>query len=184
MTADPDHHEAIIATTRHWLISCVIGLNLCPFARAVHAGNHVRYFVSTATTTADLANDLESELQVLDRADPDVIETTLLIHPRVLDEFLDFNDFLGQADQLIESLELDGIIQIASFHPEFQFADLTSSDIGNYTNRSPYPTLHLLRESSVQRATETMADTSEIYRKNLQTMQSLGLPGWLALRRK
>lgn len=181
MTSEPDTHEAIIAETRHWLISTVIGLNLCPFARAVHAGNRVRYVVSAAATTAELVDDLEHELQFLERADSDETETTLLIHPLVLDEFLDYNDFLADADRLIESLQLDGVIQIASFHPQYQFADLASADIGNYTNRSPYPTLHLLRESSVLRATQSMSDTREIYQTNLKTMQALGLDGWLAL---
>ena len=181
MTSEPDRVDAIIAATRHWLISSVIGLNLCPFARAVHIGNRVRYFVSAAVTTDELLNDLELELRLLERADSEETETTLLIHPNVLDEFLDFNDFLHDADRLIESLQLAGVMQIASFHPQYQFADLASSDIGNYTNRSPWPTLHLLRESSVLRATQSMADTSEIYRANLQTMQALGLDGWRAL---
>jgi uncharacterized protein len=184
MTLETDHHAAIIAKTIHWLLSCVIGLNLCPFARAVHLGDRVRYFVSNSTTTAELINDLERELRLLERADPNEMETTLLIHPGVLDEFLDFNDFLAVADRLIESLQLVGVIQIASFHPQFQFADLASSDIGNYTNRSPYPILHLLRESSVEQAIASMADTSEIYRKNLQTMKALGLDGWLRLNRE
>lgn len=181
MTPETAHHAAIIATTRHWLLSCVIGLNLCPFARAVHMRDRVRYFVSNAITTAELVNDLEQELRLLDQADPDETETTLLIHPGVLEEFLDFNDFLEDADRLIESLQLVGVIQIASFHPLFQFADVPSSDIGNYTNRSPYPILHLLRESSVERAVASMADTGEIYRHNLQTMNALGLEGWISL---
>ena len=181
MTSEPDHHAAIIASTRHWLTSCVIGLNLCPIARAVHMSDRVRYFVSDATTTAGLVDDLEQELQLLEHADPEETETTLLIHPGVLDEFLDFNDFLDDADRLIESLQLVGVIQIASFHPQYQFADLSSSDIGNYTNRSPYPILHLLRENSVEQAIASMSDTSEIYRKNLQTMNALGLNGWLTL---
>ena len=181
MPSESHRHETIIAKTRHWLISTVIGLNLCPFARAVHAGNRVRYVVSTAATTAELVHDLERELHLLERADSNKTETTLLIHPFVLDEFLDYNDFLSEADGLIESLQLDGVIQIASFHPQYQFADLASADIGNYTNRSPYPILHLLRESSVLRATQSMSDVSEIYRTNLKTMQALGLDGWLAL---
>ena len=181
MTSEANHHAAIIATTSHWLLTCVIGLNLCPFARAVHMSDRVRYFVSHATTTAELVNDLEQELRLLDQADPDETETTLLIHPGVLDEFLDFNDFLEDADRLIESLQLVGVIQVASFHPLFQFADLSSSDIGNYTNRSPYPILHLLRESSVERAVASMADTGEIYRQNLQTMNALGKDGWMSL---
>jgi len=181
MTPATDHHAEIIATTRHWLLSCVIGLNLCPFARSVYMNDRVRYFVSDAVTTAELLNDLEQELRLLEHADPEETETTLFIHPGVLDGFLDFNDFLTDADRLIESLQLGGLIQIASFHPQYQFADLSSSDIGNYTNRSPYPILHLLRESSVEQAVASMADTGEIYRQNLQTMNALGLNGWLSL---
>jgi len=175
--------EKIIPATRHWLTTAVIGLNLCPFARAVHMGNRVRYIVSTACTPSTLLADLEPELRLLVQVDENDVETTLLVHPFVLDDFLDFNRFLLDADKLLESLGLTGLIQIASFHPQYQFADLVSTDIGNYTNRSPYPTLHLLRESSVLRATQSMADTGEIYRSNLQTMQSLGLDGWQALTR-
>lgn len=183
MTSEPDSHEAIIAATRHWLISAVIGLNLCPFARAVHSGDRVRYFVSDARTTTELIADLELELHFLEQADSHQTETTLLIHPFVLDDFLDFNRFLLDTDELIDTMNLAGVIQIASFHPEYQFADLASTDIGNCTNRSPYPTLHLLRESSVLRATQSMTDTSEIYKTNLQTMQALGIDGWRALAR-
>lgn len=183
MPSESHSHETIIGRTRHWLISAVIGLNLCPFARAVYTGDRIRYVVSTATTTSELIADLELELRLLEQADSRETETTLLIHPYVLDEFLDFNDFLQDADELIEAMKLAGAFQIASFHPQYQFADLASADIGNYTNRSPYPTLHLLRESSVLRATQSMTDTSEIYNTNLQTMQALGNAGWRALAR-
>ncbi len=181
MMSKSDDQAAIIEATKRWLVSCVIGLNLCPFARAVHKADRARYFVSTATMAAELLNDLQAELRFLEGVSPDEVETTLLIYPYFLDEFLDFNRFLKKADRLLDSLELGGVIQIANFHPEFQFADLSSSDVCNYTNRSPYPILHLLREVSVQRAVQSMVDTDEIYRRNLETMQKLGLEGWRAL---
>lgn len=179
----PTRDDIIIAETRHWLTTAVIGLNLCPFARAVHRGGRVRYFVSTATSTSGLLADLDRELQLLVQLDENEVETTLLIHPFVLDDFLDFNQFLTDADRQLDTLGLVGLIQIASFHPMYQFADLPGNDIGNYTNRSPYPTLHLLRESSMGRATQSMPDTSEIWKANLRTMQALGLDGWQALTR-
>ncbi len=167
--------------TQFWLEKAVIGLNLCPFAKSVHVNNRLRYVVSTASTPEDLLKELARELLALNRADPDEIETTVLIHPQVLTDFLDFNDFLGAADALVEDLELAGELQIASFHPQYQFAGTEPDDISNYTNRSPYPTLHLLRESSIARATETMADTDAIYEANMQTLEKLGLEGWTAL---
>ncbi len=179
----PTRDDIIIAETRHWLTTAVIGLNLCPFARAVHRGGRVRYFVSTATSTSGLLADLDRELQLLVQLDENEVETTLLIHPFVLDDFLDFNQFLTDADRQLDTLGLVGLIQIASFHPQYQFADLPGTDIGNYTNRSPYPILHLLRESSMGRATQSMPDTSEIWKANLRTMQALGLDGWQALTR-
>ena len=159
----------------------VIGLNLCPFARSVQMGNRVRYVVSTARTSAELLSTLEAELLLLQQTPIDVVETTLLVHPWVLNAFRDYNDFLGDADDLIVALALDGELQIASFHPDYQFAGTAASDISNYTNRSPYPTLHLLRESSVLRATESMPDTGVIYEANLLTLTALGLEGWHAL---
>jgi len=173
--------ETIRQETQHWLEKAVIGLNLCPFAKSVHVNNRLRYVVSQATTPEDLLKELARELLALNRADPDEIETAVLIHPRVLTDFLDFNDFLGAADALVEDLELDGILQVASFHPDYQFAGTDIDDISNYSNRSPYPTLHLLRESSIERATETMADTDAIYEANMATLEKLGLEGWKAL---
>jgi len=137
--------------------------------------------VSEAEAPEELLKELARELLALRRADPDEIETTLLIHPKVLTDFLDFNDFLGAADALVEDLELDGELQIASFHPDYQFAGTAPEDISNYSNRSPYPTLHLLRESSIERAVATMADTDAIYEANLETLDKLGIEGWKAL---
>ena len=173
--------RAVRQDTQAWLEKAVIGLNLCPFAKSVHVNQRLRYVVSSATTPEELLKELAHELLALKRADPDEIETTLVIHPLVLQDFLDFNDFLGAADALIEDLELDGELQFANFHPAYQFAGTAPDDITNYTNRSPYPTLHILRESSIERATETMADTDAIFEANIETLEKLGLPGWKAL---
>ncbi|MDI4635123.1 DUF1415 domain-containing protein [Pelomonas sp. V22] len=178
MTIDKTQVQADIIA---WLEKAVIGLNLCPFAKSVHVNQRIRYVVSEASEPEALLKELAHELLALNRADPEEIETTLVIHPGVLQDFLDFNDFIGAADALVEDLELDGQLQIASFHPQFQFDGTELDDITNYTNRSPYPTLHLLRESSIERATETMADTDAIFEANIATLEKLGLAGWLAL---
>lgn len=170
--------EEVIADTRRWLEQAVIGLNLCPFARAVYAAERIRYVVSDASTPETLLQALADELQHLAAADEAQTETTLLIHPRVMEDFLDYNDFLELADALIVDLGLDGVLQVASFHPQYQFADTQPEDIGNYTNRSPYPTLHLLRESSVERAVDAHPDTERIYRDNIDTLRRLGREGW------
>lgn len=171
----------IEADTRAWLEKAVIGLNLCPFAKSVHVNNRLRYVVSDATTPEELLKELAKELLLLRRSDPDELETTLVIHPQVLQDFLDFNDFIGAADALVEDLELDGELQIASFHPQYQFDGTGPGDISNYSNRAPYPTLHILRESSIERAVETMTDTDAIYEANMATLEKLGLDGWKAL---
>ena len=168
----------IIATTRNWLEKAVIGLNLCPFARAVYAGDRIRYVVSDATTLEALLEVLAAELEVLAETDESKIETTLLIHPQVLGDLLDYNDFLEMADMLVEELGLDGLLQVASFHPQYQFADTEPDDITNCSNRSPYPTLHLLRESSVERAVAAHPDTEQIYQDNIKTLRQLGREGW------
>ena len=176
MTGQTDTDE-VIARTRLWLERAVIGLNLCPFAKPVHVQDRIRYVVSEACSEAALVSDLMAELRALDAADPAQCETTLLIHPHVLGEFLDYNAFLAQADDAVCELELEGVIQIASFHPGYQFEDAGPEDIGNYTNRSPYPMLHLLREASVEGAVTTYPDTTEIYRRNIDTLRNLGLKG-------
>ncbi|HEX5687015.1 MAG TPA: DUF1415 domain-containing protein [Ideonella sp.] len=170
-----------IAATRDWLDKAVIGLNLCPFAKSVQAKGQVRYVLSPATTTDALLAELEHELQHLAMVDPEQTDTTLIIHPQVLHDFLDFNDFLGIADDLLERLGLEGTLQIASFHPQFQFAGTDADDISNYTNRSPCPTLHLLREASIDRAVEAFPDAEAIYERNIETMERLGHEGWEAL---
>lgn len=173
--------EDIIAATRSWLEKAVIGLDLCPFARAVYIRDQVRFVVSEAETPEALLADLVSELRTLSETDPEAIDTTLLIHPWVLEDFLDYNDFLDIADTAVAELGLEGEIQVASFHPRYQFADTEPDDVENYTNRSPYPILHLLREASVERAVATFPDTAGIFEKNIETMRRLGHEGWRRL---
>ncbi|MCD6025511.1 MAG: hypothetical protein K0R08_30 [Solimicrobium sp.] len=175
------HRSVIINSTQVWLEKAVIGLNLCPFAKAVHVRKQIRYVVSDATCEQGLHSDLLRELRCLRDADPNEIDTTLLIHPNVLTDFLDFNDFLDVADTLLEEVDLNGILQIASFHPNYQFAGTKPDDLENYTNRSPYPTLHILREESVTRAVDAFSDTDEIFHKNRETLHKLGITGWQKL---
>ena len=176
--------DEVIAATRDWLEKAVIGLGLCPFAKAVHAKGQIRFVVSAAQSTEALVDDLMAELRALEAADPEVVDTTLLIHPDVLANFEDYNDFLDIADALLDELELSGVIQIASFHPRYQFDGTMRDAIENYTNRSPYPMLHLLREESVEKAVTTYPDVADIPKNNIETMNRLGLDGWLALMSK
>jgi uncharacterized protein len=178
-TANPNaDDEQIVAATRRWLEKAVIGLNLCPFAKSVYVKEQVRYVVSDATTPEALLETLMDELQLLADTDAETIDTTLLIHPFVLGDFLDFNEFLDVADAALEDMQLDGELQVASFHPDYQFADTDPNDISNYTNRAPYPTLHLLREDSIARAVEAFPDAADIFEKNIDTMEQLGHEGW------
>jgi hypothetical protein len=172
---------AAIAATRAWLERAVIGLNLCPFAKAVYVKEQIRYAVSTATTREALLEDLRREMHALVEADPASIETTLLIHPDVLGDFLEYNDFLAVVDAELEALELDGVLQVASFHPRYQFAGTAADDVTNCTNRSPYPMLHLLREASVSEAVAAFPDAGEIYERNIETLTRLGTAGWAEL---
>ncbi len=171
----------IIAATQRWLEKAVIGLNLCPFAKAVHVKMQIRYAVSAAATPEQLLEDLMNELRSLQDADPDKIDTTLLIHPHVLTDFLDFNDFLDTVDIAVAEPEFNEEFQVASLHPQYQFAGTAPDDIENYTNRSPYPTLHLLREASVDGAVSAFPDADRIVDKNIETMQKLGREGWKRL---
>lgn len=173
--------DVVITQTKLWLEKAVIGLNLCPFAKGVHIKDQIRYFVSHATTPEELIKDLMAELEVLAEANPDKVDTTLLIHPFVMNDFLDYNDFLEVADATLEELDLDGILQVASFHPQYQFEDAEPDDIDNYTNRSPFPTLHLLREDSIDKAVEAFPEAEQIYEKNMQTLRALGHEGWKKL---
>jgi hypothetical protein len=170
-----------VAATRRWLEHAVIGLNLCPFAKAVHIKNQIRYAVTAARTPDELLAALEHELEALAAADPALCDTTLLIHPQALTDFLDYNGFLDEADAALRRLGLEGTLQIASFHPGYVFAGTADDDIGNYTNRSPHPMLHLLREVSIARAVAAFPDAAEIYNRNIATLQRLGHAGWRAL---
>ncbi len=173
--------DAVIAATQRWVVRAVIGLNLCPFAKGVQAKGQVHYVVSQADDAPSLLIDLKQQLQDLHEADPAQRDTTLLIAPRVFPDFLDFNDFLDRADRLLRKMRLDSDYQIASFHPQFQFADAGVDDVSHYTNRAPYPVLHLLREDSIDRAVEAFPDAALIFEKNMQTLRALGASGWQAL---
>ena len=170
-----------IAHTRRWLERAVIGLNLCPFAKAVHVRGQVRWVLSDATTPEALLETLGEELLRLRDTPAEETDTTLLVHPQVLNHFLDYNDFLDAADALVESLGLEGVLQVASFHPDYQFAGSAPDDVENFTNRAPYPTLHLLREESVSRAVDAFPDPEVIVERNVETLRRLGAEGWREL---
>lgn len=167
--------------TRRWLERAVIGLNLCPFAKAVHVKGQIHYAVSAAHDSDALLADLVAELQALVSVSAEVRDTTLLMAPHCLGDFFDFNQFLAQADSALLALDLEGDIQIASFHPQYRFAGTSAHDISNYTNRAPYPTLHLLREASIDRAVESFPDPEAIFGRNMAVMNELGHEGWQAL---
>ena len=177
----PESASEVIAATQGWLERAVIGLNLCPFAKAVHVKRQIRYAVTGAQTADELLAELEHELQILAATDPEMLDTTLLIHPEVMGDFLDFHFFLAEADAAIRRLELDGVIQIASLHPQYEFAGSNADDIDNYTNRAPYPTLHLLREASIDRAVAAFPDAADIFERNIETLRKLGHEGWRRL---
>lgn len=170
-----------IGETRRWIERAVIGLNLCPFAKAVYVKEQIRFVLSDATTSEALLEQLVEELVLLRDTDPESIDTTLIVHPDVLTDFLDYNDFLENADAAVEALDLQGILQVASFHPDYQFAGAAPDDISHYTNRSPYPTLHLLREDSVERAVAAFPDPDVIVERNIRTLEALGHAGWRKL---
>lgn len=169
MTPAPDP----LALSQRWVERVVIGLNLCPFARAVQVRGQIRYCLSAAKTEAELRHDLRTELTALAMADPQIVDTTLLVHPDVLQDFQDYNDFLVEADAELLELGLEGEVQIASFHPDYCFGDSASDDPANITNRSPFPMLHLLREASVSRAVDSYPETSRIYERNVAMLRAL-----------
>ena len=176
--AERPARAALLEATRHWLTRAVIGLNLCPFAKSVYVKNQVRFVISEATGLEGVLTDLERELQALAEADAAEIDTTLLILPHALADFADFNDATWFAERLVKQLRLEGTLQVASFHPHYQFEGTGPDDIENYTNRAPYPILHLLREASIERAVEAFPDAADIYERNQETLRSLGLEGW------
>jgi hypothetical protein len=176
--------DTVIAQTRAWVDRAVIGLNLCPFAKAPQLRGRVRYVVSHASDPEALLACLIDELNLLTKASDLSIETTLLIHPQVLTDFADYNDFLALAEGAVRQSGLEGVIQVASFHPQYRFAGTTPDDVSNATNRSPYPTLHLLREDSIDRAVAAFPQAEAIFQANIATMVRLGADGWAALQRQ
>ena len=177
-------NDAVIAETRAWVERVVIGLNLCPFAKAPQSKGRVRYVVSEATDTDTLRRDLLDELRALSEAPAEQVETTLLIAPQVLHDFDDYNAFLTDADGAVADLRLRGVIQVASFHPHYHFAGSEADDLANATNRSPYPLLHLIREASIARAVAAFPDTDAIFETNIATMRTLGAAGLAALQQR
>lgn len=169
------------ADMRRWLERAVIGLNLCPFAKAVYVKAQIRYAVYLPTDEAALIDMLLAEADELAALDASVRDTTLLIAPNTLADFLDFNDFTARAERRLARAGFDGVFQLASFHPRFQFAGTDADDLGNATNRAPYPTLHLLREDSVSRAVEAFPEAEAIFERNIETLEALGPDGWAAL---
>jgi len=170
---NPIDNDAITAAVRRWVETVVVDLNLCPFAGRELRQERIRFVVSPATTEAQLLASLQTELERLE-THPDT-ETTLLIHPRVLQDFEDYNQFLETADDLLGAMDVDGIYQIASFHPHYQFSETAAEDVENYTNRSPYPLLHLLREQSLERSIASYPDTEQIPLRNIALMKRLGV---------
>lgn len=173
--------DIVIADTVRWLEKAVIGLNLCPFAKSVHAKGQIHYVVSQATDVEGVAMDLHRELEALAESSPEKRDTTLLIVPQALHDFLDFNDFTALADDIVEELDLGGILQVASFHPLFQFEGTDVDDVTNCTNRAPYPILHLLREDSIDKAVEAFPEAEMIYERNMEVLETMGIEGWLDL---
>ena len=173
--------DQVIAETRAWVQRAVVGLNLCPFAKAPLVKGQIRFVVCESDDPRVLLDMLCMQMRELVAADPALVETTLLIHPNALLDFDDFNDFLDAAEAALDDLGLDGVLQVASFHPDYQFADAPPDDLGNATNRSPYPTLHLLREASVERAVAAFPEADAIYEANIATLEALGADGWAQL---
>ncbi|MBW4933998.1 DUF1415 domain-containing protein [Marinobacter sp. F4206] len=162
----------VINATRKWVEDVVVGYNLCPFAKRELIRDRVRFVVSDAADEDALLQSLHSELQLLEN-EPE-IETTVLIHPGVLQDFAAYNEFLDAADGLLAYLDMEGVYQIASFHPDYQFAGTEPDSAENYTNRSPYPMLHLLREASLEAAIESHPDVDGIPGRNIELMEELG----------
>ena len=181
MHTDGFDPERIERDVRRWLERAVIGLNLCPFAKSAYVKSQVRIVVSDASTERALLEQLGEEMALLRDTPAETIDTTLLVHPRVLGDFLDYNDFLDDADALLEALELDGVLQVASFHPDYRFADTEADDPENLTNRAPHPILHLLREDSVDRAVAAYPEPDALIERNGATMRELGVEGFRKL---
>jgi hypothetical protein len=170
--------EEVLAQTRRWLEQAVIGLNLCPFAKSVYVKDQVRLVVSHAKHLDAFLDDLDRELELLKTTPAEEVDTTLLIHPTLFPEFLVFNEFLDVADSVLTDHELEGVVQIAPFHPDFVFEGEDEADMSHFTNRAPFPTLHLIREDSLERAIESFGDTDVIYERNMDVLRKLGHEGW------
>ena len=180
-TFTPEQERIAIEDTKKWLLEAVVGLNLCPFAKSVVVKDMVRYRVCPSSEPEDVLAMLREELQHLAEADPDQLDTTLLIAPNALPNFLDFNDFLAECDDVLIDLALDSVLQVADFHPQYQFGGTDVDDVENFTNRTPYPTLHLLREASIDKAVEAYPDASLIFERNIEVLNKLGHEGWAKL---
>ena len=178
---DPIDLHPALAQTRAWVARAVVGLNLCPFAKAPWVKGQIRFVLCEASDPQVLLDTLSAQMHALARGDPEQLETTLIVHPNVLGDFGEFNDFLDHADAALDDLGYAGVLQVASFHPDYQFAGTAANDLSNATNRSPYPTLHLLREASVERAVAAIPEAASIYETNIRTLQALGSPGWAQL---
>jgi hypothetical protein len=176
-----DFEITAIEDTKKWLLEAVVGLNLCPFAKAVVVKDMVRYRVCSSADSADLLVMLREELLHLAQTDPNTLDTTLLIAPKALPDFLDFNDFLAECDDVLTGLKLDGVLQVADFHPHYQFGGTDVNDIENFTNRTPYPTLHLLREDSIDKAVQAYPDAALIFERNIEVLNTLGHEAWAQL---
>ncbi len=174
----PPADEQVLADMRRWIEEAVIGLNLCPFAKSVYVKNQVRIVVSHARNLDAFLDDLDSELEFLRDTPAEQVDTTLLVHPTLFPDFFVFNDFLNVVDEVVDEHELEGVIQVAHFHPEFVFEGVEADDVTNFTNRAPYPALHLLREESVERAVASGDSAEEIVERNLRTLRELGRDGW------
>jgi len=177
MLSDDD----VLAATRRWLEQAVIGLNLCPFAKSVYVKDQVRLVVSRARHLDAFLDDLDHELELLKTTPAEQLDTTLLIHPTLFPDFLVFNDFLDVADGVLSDHELEGVVQIAPFHPDFVFDGEDEGDMSHFTNRSPFPTLHLIREESLEKAIESFGNTDVIFERNIETLRRLGVEGWKRL---
>ena len=177
----PDAARIAIEDTQRWLMQAVVGLNLCPFAKAVVTKNLVRYRVSLSVEPTDVLNMLRDELQHLASTDEALLDTTLLIAPNLLPDFLAFNAFLSDCEEVLLDLNLEGVVQIADFHPHYTFAGEDPQGMSHFTNRTPYPTLHLLRESSIDKAVAAYPDAALIYERNMALLEKMGHEGWAAL---
>ena len=176
-----DAERIAIEDTQRWLMEAVIGLNLCPFTKAVVVKDRVRYRVCLSSAPQDVLQMLADELQFLASVDASMVDTTLLIAPYAFPVFLDFNEFLGECAALLQSQGLEGELQVADFHPNYQFAGEAPDAMGHFTNRAPYPTLHLLRESSLDEAVAVYPDAALIFERNIASLESLGVQGWADL---